>query len=209
MRKILIATIVVILLSFLVSGYFYTQMPNRMATHWDMNGVPNGYLSKWSIFLMPAVSLLLFLLLIWIIRIDPLKKNIGGFQKEYSIFILLIVLFLNYIGLLEILWNLGVSFSINIAIIPAFAVLFYYCGILLEKSKRNWFIGVRTPWTLSNDKVWEKTNKLSAKIFKAFGAASLLTVLIPAYFAYFVLLLIPIFVWIFFYSYFLYKKFKK
>lgn len=209
MRKITIAIIVLIALSFLASLYFYGQMPDRMATHWGADGEVNGSMGRWSIFMMPILSLVLFLLLQFIITLDPLKKNIDEFQKEYDIFILILVVFLTYIGALEIIWNLNITFNMNAAIIPAFAVLLYYCGILLDKSKRNWFIGVRTPWTLSNDTVWNKTNKLSAKIFKVFAGVSLIMVAIPQYFGYFILLLIPVFIWIFFYSYWIYKKVKK
>jgi len=209
MRKILIATIVIIVISFLASFYFYGQMPDQMASHWNSKGEVNGSLGKWSIFLMPVTSLILFLLFLFIIRLDPLKKNIEDFQKDYDLFILVIILFLTYIGALMIVWNLGVHFDAVKAIIPAFAVLLFYVGILLDKSKRNWFIGIRTPWTLSNDTVWRKTNELGGKIFKAFGGVCLIMVLIPEYFGYFMLILIPIIIWIYAYSYFEYNKIVK
>jgi uncharacterized membrane protein len=63
--------------------------------------------------------------------------------------------------------------------VPAFAILFYYAGILIEKSKRNYFIGIRTPWTLTSDEVWDKTHRLGGKSFKAAGIASLAGLLFP------------------------------
>jgi len=58
--------------------------------------------------------------------------------------------------------------------VPALGILFYYCGILIENAKRNWFIGIRTPWTLSNEKVWERTHKIGGKLFKIAGLIAFL-----------------------------------
>jgi uncharacterized membrane protein len=87
----------------------------------------------------------------------------------YDWFIVLIIVFLFYIYLLIIFWNVGIRLSIIRLLIPAFVVLFYYIGILCENAKRNWFIGIRTPWTLSNNIIWEKTHKLGGKLFKLAG----------------------------------------
>ena len=58
-------------------------------------------------------------------------------------------------------------------IIPAFAVLLFYIGILIKHAKRNWFIGIRTPWTLSSDKVWDKTHALGGKLFQVSAVITL------------------------------------
>jgi uncharacterized membrane protein len=64
---------------------------------------------------------------------------------------------------------------------PAFAILFYYSGILIENAKRNWFIGIRTPWTLSNDEVWDKTHKIGGKLFKLAGILALFAIFFERY----------------------------
>ncbi|MCD6528067.1 SdpI family protein [bacterium] len=98
-------------------------------------------------------------------KIDPLKKNLEKFRNYFERFFILLFLFLFYLYLLTIFWNLGLRFYIGQAMIPALAILFYYCGVLLEKAKRNWFIGIRTPWTLSSDEVWDKTHQLGGRLF--------------------------------------------
>lgn len=70
---------------------------------------------------------------------------------------------------------------------PAFGMLFYCCGILTENAKRNWFIGIRTPWTLSNEKVWEKTHKIGGKLFKIAGVIALLGIAFQSYALFFIL----------------------
>jgi uncharacterized membrane protein len=86
-------------------------------------------------------------------------------------------------------------------------MLFYYLGILSENVTRNWFIGIRTPWTMSNEKVWDKTHKLGGKLFKIIGLTSLLGVFFQNYAILFTLIpTILITIYTVVYSYFQYKK---
>ncbi len=207
-KKTIIISLLIILLSFIIGIYFYPQMDDLMASHWNARGEVDGYMSKfWGLFLMPFVSTGLLLLFILVPKIDPLKANIEKFRKYFNIFIVLIILFLFYIYLLTIFWNLGLRFSMNQFLPPALAILFYYVGILVEKAKRNWFIGIRTPWTLSSDKVWEKTHKIGGRLFKALGVITLLGIFFGDYAI--ILVLIPIIlitVYTIIYSYFEYQK---
>lgn len=208
MKKTTIAVIAIILLSFIIAIYIYPQMPNKMASHWNAKGEVDDYMSKfWGTFLMPIVSLGLFLLFLLIPKIDPLKKNIQKFRGYFDTFIVIIIAFLFYIYLLTILWNLDYRFDMTLMMVPALAALFYYLGILMENAKRNWFIGIRTPWTLSSDKVWEKTHKLGAKLFKISAIIALIGLLFKNYALLFVI--IPIIfsaLYAVVYSYFEYQK---
>jgi len=173
-----------------------------------MKGEVDGYISKsWASFLMPIISLVLVLLFLFIPKIDPFKENIKKFKGYFEGFIIIILLFLLYIYLLTIFWNLGFRFDMNYFMIPAFALLLYYAGILVEKAKRNWFIGIRTPWTLSSEQVWDKTHKLGAKLFKASAVIVLLGMLFVDYVFYFVIIpIIALLVFSFLYSYLEYQK---
>jgi uncharacterized membrane protein len=93
---------------------------------------------------------------------------------------------------------------------PAMAVLFYYCGVLVENAEKNWFIGIRTPWTLSSDSVWKKTHKLGGKLFKINGVIALLGMLFGQW-AFFFVIVPAIFVsfYTILYSYLEYQKEKK
>ena len=208
MRKSEIVTILIILFSFAIGICLYPKMPIDMASHWNAQGQVDGYVSKfWGLFLLPIISLGLFFLFILIPKIDPLKANIEKFRKYFDGFVVLIILFSFYLYLLTIFWNFGVQFSMNQVLPPAFGILFFYCGILIEKAKRNWFIGIRTPWTLSNDKVWERTHKIGGKLFKVVGIIAFLGIIFPNY-AFFLILFPVIAVSIFtvIYSYLEYRK---
>ncbi len=176
-----VLSIVFILLSFAAGIYLYPQLPDPMPSHWNASGEVDGYMGKdAALFLMPGISIFIFGLFLLIPKIDPLKKNIEKFRGYYDWFIVFMIAFLAYMYFATIAWALGYRFSMNAAILPPMALLFYFIGMLCENSKRNWFIGIRTPWTLSSDRVWEKTNKLGGKIFKALAVVLLLLVLVPA-----------------------------
>jgi len=208
MKKAEIISLIIILISFLVGFYFYPRMPELMASHWNAQGEVDGYIAKCGgLFLLPILLVILFFIFILFPRIDPLKKNIEEFRKYFDWFFILIIGFLFYIYLLTIVWNLGVIFEMRYFLLPAFGILFYFAGILIEKAKRNWFIGIRTPWTLSNDVVWEKTHKVGGKLFKILGIISFLGIFFLR-FAFLVVIFPAILVSLYLiaYSYFEFQK---
>ena len=191
-----------------LSIYFYPMMPEKMASHWDAEGKVNGWLPKSiELFLIPFIILLLSLLFAAIPKIDPLKENIENFRKYYDGFVVLLLLFMLSLHADIILWNAGIKIPFNIFIPSWIAILFFYIGIMLENAKQNWFVGIRTPWTLSNDEVWNKTHKQGAALFKIAAIVALVGIIFPKYAIWFILL--PIFGFTFYliiYSYVEYKK---
>lgn len=180
MRKTNLIIAGIILFSFILSVYFYSQVPEQMATHWNSRGEVDGYMPKlWGLFSMPVVTTGLVLMLLVVPRIDPKKGNIEKFRKYYDKFIIIFVLFMVTIHLQILLWNTGIRINPNSVLPAGIGVLFYYIGNLIENAERNWFIGIRTPWTLSSDGVWRKTNRLGAKLFKTAGIVAIFGVLVP------------------------------
>ncbi len=170
LRKSEVIVLIIILLSLAISIYFSPKLPDKIAAHWNYKGEVDGNLAKsWGIFLMPAFLFVLFLLFVFIPRLDPLKANVEKFRKYFDGFIILFFVFMLVIHLQTILWTLGIKIKPNILFPIALGILFYYIGIMLNHAQRNWFIGIKTPWTLSSDLVWEKTHKLGAKLFKIGG----------------------------------------
>jgi uncharacterized membrane protein len=183
-------------------------MPERMVSHWNAKGEADGYMPKfWGLFLMPLISLAMALLLLLIPKIDPLKGNIEKFRKYFDGFIIFILLFLFYLNVLVIIWNLGIRFNFIHKTVPAFSALFYYLGILVSNAKRNWFIGIRTPWTLSSETVWDKTHKIGGRLFKVSALIALIGILFGQFAVYFIILpVILTALYTCIYSYFEYKK---
>ena len=211
MRKSEKIVLAMIVLGFLVGIFFYDQFPDRVASHWGSGGQVDGYMSKfWGTFLMPVMLTFMLGMFMLIPKIDPLKANVAKFRQHFDNFVILISAFMFYIYLLTVVWNLGTEFNMSRMLMPSFAILFYYIGILLEHAKRNWFIGIRTPWTLSSDKVWDKTHKRGAKLFKAVALLALVGAVFPLYMmqvVVFPMLFIALYLVV--YSYFEYQKEKK
>lgn len=208
MKKPIMLAWILIILSILLSMLVYNSMPLQMISHWNFYGQPNGFMLKfWSISLMPLISIFMLLLFLLIPKIDPLRKNIQKFRNYFDWFIFIIILFMFYMHVLVILANSGSAFNINSMMAFALALLFFYTGILIEKAKRNWSVGIRTPWTLSNEIVWNKTHRLGGKLFKVSALISLLGILIPEYAFFFII--VPIILaslYLILYSYFEYRK---
>lgn len=166
----IIISFVLIAIAALVGLVLYAQLPDPMPSHWNAAGEIDGYMSKfWGVFLMPLMTTGITLLLIAVPFIDPLKSNIDQFRGIYNAFILVFVVYMLYVYALTMGAALGYEFNMAIMLMPAMGLFFIGISYLIKNAKRNFFIGIRTPWTLSNDYVWDETHKLGAKTFMAGG----------------------------------------
>ena len=183
-------SIIIILISVVAGMLVYDQMPDQMASHWGPDDQVNGYMGRfWGVFMMPLMLLGLLALFLVIPNLDPLKENIAEFRKIFNLFILVFVFFFTYVWALTIFWNLGyTSFNMSIAILPAMGLLFFFIGYMLRDAKRNWFIGIRTPWTLSSDTVWDEIHRLGAILFMASGVLAMLGGFFGEYAVWFILI---------------------
>lgn len=192
-RTTLIVSLVLILLAVALSGAIYSRLPERVASHWGANDQVNGTTTRfWGAFLMPIIALALLALFLVIPGIDPLKANIAAFRSTFNAFIVAIIVFLLYVHALTIAWNLGYhAFRMSTMLLPAMGLLFILVGVLIRQAKRNFFIGIRTPWTLSSDRVWAQTHRVGAMLFIASGVIAFLGVFAPGPTA-FLLVIVPI-----------------
>ncbi len=179
-----------ILLSVFSSIIIYPSLPEDLASHWGENGQVNGYLPKfWGAILLPLIMVIVAVLMYYLPSIDP-SKNILKFKRDYEIFVVIILAFFFLIHLQVLLWNIGIQISPNLTIPIAIGMLFFYIGYLLPKTKRNWFIGIRTPWTLSSDVVWEKTHAIASKLFFIAGILAIFASIFQDFLL--ILILVPI-----------------
>lgn len=177
----IILSAVLILIVILAGVFLWSRLPDPMASHWNEADQVDGYMGKfWGTFLLPVMMVGLTLLFLAIPSIDPLKKNIADFRGWFNVFIVLFNLFMAFVHGLTLAWNLGhTGIRMSVAMVPAMGLLFILIGLMIRKAKRNYFIGIRTPWTLANDVVWEKTHRLGSKLFIAAGILTLLSLLFP------------------------------
>lgn len=167
-----IIVLALIAIAVIAGALLWNQLPELMASHWNVNNEVDGYMPRFSgVFMMPLITLGMFALFLVLPNIDPLKANIAQFRGAFNLFIVLITVFMLYIHGLTLVWNLGYqNFEMDTAMMPFLGIVFMFIGYLLRQAKRNFFIGIRTPWTLSSDIVWEKTHRLGSVLFILSGA---------------------------------------
>lgn len=209
-RTTLIISSILIVAALLAGLLLWSQLPEQMASHWNVNDQVDGYISKfWGVFLMPLITLGMLVLFLVVPSIDPLKANIAQFREAFNLFIVLIIGFMLYVHSLTLAWSLGYQdFKMSMAMLPFMGVLFIAVGFMLRKAKRNFFIGIRTPWTLSSDHVWDETHRLGAILFMVSGGLAVIGGLFGGMVAFW-LLFVPLIgstLFLLVYSYVLYRR---
>lgn len=156
----------------------YSSLPDRIAAHWNVSGAVDGTLPRfWGVALFPVLLALVYGIYAMIPRIDPLRRNIEAFRPTFNVTFVAIALFMVFIFALVLGANLGLEVDMTLFVLPAVAVLFYFLGLVLPKAKRNWFFGIRTPWTMSSDEVWAETHRFAGLLFQATALASLVALI--------------------------------
>ncbi len=208
MKLIRIAIITGLLITFIITLVAYPMVPDRVVSHWNAAGQADGYMSKlFGLGLIPLIMTGFVALLTVLPRIDPYKKNYEKFGDYYEGFILLFVFFMLAIQVQIILWSSGYRISPNLTFPVLIGTLFIYIGFLLGHAEQNWFVGIRTPWTLSSETVWKKTHEIGGKLFKIAGVIAFVGVLAGVYAMWFILVpVLAVAVFTVVYSYFEYQK---
>lgn len=171
-----IIPLVLVIISIVLGCYFYSIFPDRVPMHWNINGEVDGWGSAFSgAFILPMILIGMYILFILIPFIDPNKEKYQQFEKVYKIFRILIMLMMFGIYLIASANALGYAVRVEVWIPVIIGLLFLVMGNYFGKIKPNWFMGIRTPWTLSSEEVWNKTHRLGGKLFMILGLLMLLT----------------------------------
>ena len=162
------------------------NLPEQMVTRWNAAGDPTGALSRTAgMWLVPGLAAGLLGLFALLPRIDPLGENIAAFRVHYDRFVVVFTAFLVALHLAVLAVNLGYPVDVTTLVVAGAAALFYYLGTLLPRVEPNWFVGIRTPWTLSDDEVWDRTHALGGRLFKLSAAIAAVGLLFGEYAVYF------------------------
>ncbi|MBW2977699.1 DUF1648 domain-containing protein [Candidatus Woesearchaeota archaeon] len=203
--------IALIIIIFSVAVYLYPFMPEQMPTHWNAKGEIDDYGSRFmGLFLMPLITLGIYILFSLIPKIAVYKKHILGFDKHLYGMKIAFVLFLSAIYVVTLLPTFGYDINVAYFILPFIAALIFYIGYIIKFIKRNFFIGIRTPWTLSSGQVWDKTHRIGSVTFRINALIFLLALFYPEYSLW--IILVPLLANVLFlivYSYFAYQKVKR
>lgn len=159
-----------IIISLGLAVYFYLNFPGHVPAHWNLRGNIDGYSSRiFGAWFPPILMAALYAILLLLPQIDPKNNRYHEFKDAYHAIKNLIVSFIFILYIFLGLAGLGYSLSFEIIMPIMVGILFLGIGYYSKEIKQNWTIGVRTPWTLESVKVWDKTNKLMAKLMMVSG----------------------------------------
>jgi uncharacterized membrane protein len=159
----------------------YSRLPERVPTHWNAAGEVNGWSGRaLGAFLLPTLSLGFWLLFLALPRLDPRRANYARFGGTYSLVVTAIILFEVTLHVLLLGAALGWPIAVDTVITVGVGLLLLLLGNVMPRLRPNWFIGIRTPWTLSNDRAWEKTHRVGGYILSAAGLVVVVAAMLPA-----------------------------
>ncbi|WP_394542369.1 SdpI family protein [Priestia aryabhattai] len=156
------------------------HLPATMPIHWGANGEADGFATKINAMILTVgIMVLIYFIIAFVPRIDPRKENYKYFSKTYNILLNAVLLLFFFVNMSTILQGLGYNVPMSY-IAPIMAgLVFIIIGNYLQRVRSNYFMGIRTPWTLSNENVWKKTHRLSGKLFFIGGLLILISAFLP------------------------------
>jgi len=171
--------IILLLLGSLILGFIaYPYLPEKVPSHWNTVGQIDSYSSRlWGAFFLPLFNVGLYVLFLLLPLIDPQRDNYVKFAGTYRILRVLIITFITAIFLIVIISGLGYRLNVGILIQVAASLLFIVIGNLMGQLRHNYFVGIKTPWTLASEKVWTRTHRVSARVWVLAGLLGLVGVL--------------------------------
>lgn len=165
-----LAGLLLVVGAFALVGLKYPGLPDPMPTHWNAAGHADGWMPKsWGAFLVPIVMAVIWLSFLALPKISPRGFEMEPFLRAWGILKVTMLALVFFIGVLALnAATTGGELSPK-AVFVSIGVLFVVIGNLLGKVTRNFFVGIRTPWTLANEEVWYRTHRLGGKLFVLAG----------------------------------------
>lgn len=207
-----IVPFLILFLTIALSFWAYPLLPDMVVSHWDFSGQANGWSSReFHVLLFPALLFGMYLMFNLMPKFDPRSERYQEFSGVYLIMRNFIMLILLVVFAAATLSNLGYAINIGATVSGAVGLLMILLGNYFGKLKRNYFVGIKTPWTLSSENVWNKTHRLGSRVFIIWGIGLVLAPWLAPTIAFIILFggLITILIGLTLYSYLEYRKEKK
>ncbi len=164
----------------ILSAVVFPNLPPKVPIHWNIHGQVDGYgTSGFATTLMPCIIIALMLLFAVLPWLSPKQFEINDFRETYWFLTFVILSLMAYIHGVTLWAALGHKIDVLRAILAGLLMMFGLMGNVLGKVRRNFWVGIRTPWTLANDRVWNDTHRLAARLFVGVGLLGVPLLLLP------------------------------
>ncbi|MFZ5608355.1 MAG: SdpI family protein [Pseudomonadota bacterium] len=180
-HKLLVISLVIVAAMTALSVYAWLALPldAQLPIHWNIDGVPDRYAGKaLALSLLPANALLIALVFALIPKLEPRRAHLLMSSKAYGAFWLAMIGLFAVLHVGLVLLALGPGFKLTPLFGLGLGILFMVMGNFLGKVRSNFFFGIRTPWTLSSDHVWDRTHRMGGLAFFLLGAILLASALL-------------------------------
>ncbi|HEU0013581.1 MAG TPA: SdpI family protein [Longimicrobium sp.] len=164
----------------IAAALLYGRLPERIPTHWDAAGRVDGWAGREAAFLLPAAAAASLGLMYLLRRIDPRRANVSRFAGEWVLIVNLIVVFLAFVQGATMAYALGVEMDVTAVMMAGGGLLMAVFGNFMPRLRSNWWMGIRTPWTLENERVWRATHRLGGITFVLGGLGMFAAAWLPA-----------------------------
>lgn len=204
------AVVAAILLTVAALAYtlaVYATLPQRIPTHWGWRGEVDGWGDKtMAAFLMPGMMVLLLGMLLALPWLSPRNFSVDSFRETFNYVMLMAVALMGYLHVVMLHAGLHPGLDMGRVLVGGILLFLALMGNVLGKVRRNFWMGVRTPWTLASETVWIATHRLAARLWASVGLVGALAVWLGAPVAgCFVVFMVVVFVPVF-HSLVLYKR---
>lgn len=157
---------------FVAAALIWPTSPDRFPVHWGLNGEVDRYGGRFEgLLLLPMMAAFLYLIMLFLPRLDPGRLNYARFTGAYYTIRAAVIALLALLYTVMLLVARGVPVDMSRFVALAIGAMFFVMGNVLGKVRPNWFVGVRTPWTLSSKRAWTRTNRLEGWVFVVGGIA--------------------------------------
>lgn len=178
-KKKLIITSIVILVPIFIGLILWNKLPDEVPTHWNSAGEVDGWSSKtFAVFGLPAVLFVLHWVCLLATSADPKKQNIEGKVLQIVFWICPIISLL--VGTLSYGTALGMEFKVDKIMLALMGIMFIVIGNYLPKCKQSYTVGIKIPWTLNDEENWNRTHRMSGKLWLVTGIILILSMLLPS-----------------------------
>jgi len=150
--------------------WLYPKLPEHVPVHWNIHGEVDGWGEKtWALFLMPVMMALLTAALYVLPWLSPRGFKVDEFREAFNCMMVLVVALLGYVGATMVYAACHPSGNVGRGLMGGMFLFFAGIGSLLPRLHKNFWMGIRTPWTLASDTVWKATHRFAAKTFIGAG----------------------------------------
>jgi uncharacterized membrane protein len=168
-----------IALAFGLTVFFWGRVPESIPVHFNFEGEPDRWGSRAEGLLVgPGVALGLYLLFLVLPRLDPGRRNYASFQGVYNVLRYGVIGLMLALHVLIIAYAMGAGLTMNVVVPLLVGLLMIVLGNLMGKIRPNWFVGIKTPWTLSSKRSWGRTHRLGGRLMVLLGVLIVLLGLI-------------------------------